>query len=113
FTSINVLSCDCSMLPQTLISHGLFPTAPSQPWMAVSVELLLFYCVLFKHSCDAINALAAALNTYYSRHGFRVNCYQGTTVKEPFRRGLSQAMQWYAILQAEVDKQVDNILQHC
>ncbi|KAI6151375.1 hypothetical protein EDD17DRAFT_1513536, partial [Pisolithus thermaeus] len=112
FTSISVLSCDCSTLPQTLISHGLFPTAPSQPRMAVSVELLSFYRALFERSCDAIYALAAALNTYYNRRGFRVtnqkigvNCYQGTTVKEPFRRGLSQAVQWYAILQAEVDKQ--------
>ncbi|KIK11506.1 hypothetical protein PISMIDRAFT_44351, partial [Pisolithus microcarpus 441] len=59
-------------LPQTLISHGLFPTTPSQPWMAVSVELLSFYCALFEHSCDVINALAAALNTYYSRCGFCV-----------------------------------------
>ncbi|KAI6160803.1 hypothetical protein EDD17DRAFT_1445649, partial [Pisolithus thermaeus] len=60
------------MLPQTFISHGLFPTAPSQPWMAVSVELLSFYHVLFEHSCDAINALAATLNMYYSRCSFRV-----------------------------------------
>ncbi|KAI6038050.1 hypothetical protein EDC04DRAFT_2570399, partial [Pisolithus marmoratus] len=54
-------------LPQTLISHGLFPTAPSQPWMAMSVELLSFYHVLFKWSCDTINALAATLSTYYGR----------------------------------------------
>ncbi|KAI5981992.1 hypothetical protein EDC04DRAFT_2593419, partial [Pisolithus marmoratus] len=74
-----------------LISHGLFPTAPSQPQMAMSVELLSFYCVLFEQSCDAINTLAAALSTYYG----------------------SQAMQWYAILQVEVEKQVDSILQHC
>ncbi|KIK18069.1 hypothetical protein PISMIDRAFT_110146 [Pisolithus microcarpus 441] len=55
------------MLPQTLISHGLFPTALSQPWMAVCMELLSFYHALFERSCDAINALAATLNTYYNR----------------------------------------------
>ncbi|KIK14604.1 hypothetical protein PISMIDRAFT_116731, partial [Pisolithus microcarpus 441] len=59
-------------LPHTLISHGLFPTAPSQPQMAVSVELLSFYCALFEHLCNAINTLTAALNTYYSRRGFRM-----------------------------------------
>lgn len=43
--------------------------------MAVSVELLEFYRALFERSCDAINALAAALSTYYTRRGFRVtNC---------------------------------------
>lgn len=72
FVSINVLSCHCSTLHQTLASHGLFPTAPSQPRMAVSVELLNFYHALFECSCDAINALATALSTYYTRRGFRV-----------------------------------------
>ncbi|KAG1885843.1 uncharacterized protein F5891DRAFT_988238 [Suillus fuscotomentosus] len=70
FTSIDVLSCRCSMLPQVLLHHGLFPTAPSQPRMAVSVELLSFYRALFERSCDAINALASALKTHYSRRGF-------------------------------------------
>jgi len=60
------------MLPQTLVHHGLFPTAPAQPQMAISVELLSFYRALFEHSCDAVNALAAALSTYYTRQGFRV-----------------------------------------
>ncbi|KAI6019337.1 hypothetical protein PISMIDRAFT_99959, partial [Pisolithus microcarpus 441] len=107
FLSINILSCDCSSLPQTLISHGLFPTTVSRrPWMAVSVELLSFYCALFECSCDAINVLAAALNTYYSRRGFCMTNPKGTTVKDPFHCGLSQAMQWYAILQVEVEKQV-------
>ena len=72
FVSINVISCYCSTLPQTLVSYGLFPTAPSQPRMAVSVELLEFYRALFERSCDAINALAATLSTYYTRRGFRV-----------------------------------------
>ncbi|KAI5998306.1 hypothetical protein EDD15DRAFT_2386945 [Pisolithus albus] len=83
------------------------------PRMAVSVELLSFYRALFERSCDAINALAAALSTYYSRRGFRVTNQQGTTVKDPFRRGLSQAAQWYTILQVEVEKQVESILQRC
>ncbi|KAI6026008.1 hypothetical protein EDC04DRAFT_2930447 [Pisolithus marmoratus] len=107
------INCDCSTLPQTLISHGLFPTAPSQPRMAVSVELLSFYRVLFEQSCDAINALAATLSTYYSRQGFHMTNQKGTTVKDPFWRGLSQAVQWYATLQVEVEKQVDSILQRC
>ncbi|KIK11720.1 hypothetical protein PISMIDRAFT_122242 [Pisolithus microcarpus 441] len=113
FMSINISSCNCSTLHQTLISHGLFPTAPSQPQMAMSVELLSFYCALFEHSCDAINALATALSMYYSRQGFCMTNQQGTTVKDPFWCGLSQAAQWYTILQVEVEKQVDSILQRC
>ncbi|KAG1791590.1 uncharacterized protein HD556DRAFT_1240464, partial [Suillus plorans] len=59
-------------LPQVLLHHGLFPTAPLQPRMAVSVDLLSFYRALFERSCDAINALASALKTHYSRRGFQV-----------------------------------------
>ncbi|KAI6101607.1 hypothetical protein EDD17DRAFT_1489391 [Pisolithus thermaeus] len=49
-----------------LICNGLFLTAPSQPCMAISIELLGFYCALFEHSCDAINALASALHMQYT-----------------------------------------------
>ena len=38
--------------------------------MAVSIELLDFYSALFERSCDAVNAMAAALNTFYNRRGF-------------------------------------------
>lgn len=60
------------MTAQVLIHHGLFPTAPSQPHMAVSVKLLAFYCTLFERSCDAVNALASALHTYYVRRGYQM-----------------------------------------
>ncbi|KAL4076546.1 hypothetical protein V8B97DRAFT_2021910 [Scleroderma yunnanense] len=70
--SVDVHICCCSTLPQTLVSHGLFPTVLSQPRMAVSVELLSFYQALFECSCNAINALSTALSTYYYRQGFCV-----------------------------------------
>ncbi|KAG2127402.1 hypothetical protein BD769DRAFT_1357226 [Suillus cothurnatus] len=58
--------CKCSTLLQVLIHHGLFPTAPSQPHIAVSTDLLTFYWALFECLCDAIHALVAALKTHYS-----------------------------------------------
>ncbi|KAG2742874.1 hypothetical protein P692DRAFT_201724506, partial [Suillus brevipes Sb2] len=59
-------------LAQVLVHHGLFPTAPSQPRMAISIDLLAFYRALFERSCDAIHALASALKTHYSRRGFQM-----------------------------------------
>ncbi|KAG2092828.1 uncharacterized protein F5147DRAFT_821605 [Suillus discolor] len=55
----------CLFLIVILVFHGLFPMAPSQPRMAVSVKLLAFYQTLFERSCDAVNALASALHTHY------------------------------------------------
>lgn len=49
FSTITVRSCSCATLPQVLLYHGLFPTAPSLPWMMVSVKLLAFYWALFEH----------------------------------------------------------------
>ncbi|KAG1777166.1 hypothetical protein EV702DRAFT_1103447 [Suillus placidus] len=94
FTSIDVLSCTCSTLHQVLVHHGLFPTAPSQPRMAVSIDLLSFYRALFECSCDAINALASVLKNHYSRRGYQmINA------------------QWYDILQVEVECQVEMVIQ--
>ncbi|KAG1889576.1 hypothetical protein F4604DRAFT_1569122 [Suillus subluteus] len=44
---------------------------PLLPRIAISIELLSFYRVLFERSCDAVNALAAALKTHYARQGFQ------------------------------------------
>ncbi|KAG1735673.1 uncharacterized protein EDB91DRAFT_1348200 [Suillus paluster] len=110
FISIDVLSCECSSLPQVLLHHGLFPTAPSQPRMAVSVDLLSFYRALFERSCDAINALASALKTHYLCRGFQVTDSHGDIVQEPFCRGLGYAVQWYDVLQVEIERQVDAVL---
>ena len=74
FKTLKIKHCACHTLPQVLVLHGLFPTAPDQIRMAVSVELLDFYSALFERSCDAVNAMAAALNTFYNRRGlFLVN----------------------------------------
>ncbi|KAI6159699.1 hypothetical protein EDD17DRAFT_1444920, partial [Pisolithus thermaeus] len=54
-------------LPQLLVHNGLFPTTPSQPCIAVSIELLGFYHALFEHSCDAINRICAAYTVYLMR----------------------------------------------
>ncbi|KAG2115497.1 hypothetical protein DEU56DRAFT_919407 [Suillus clintonianus] len=98
------------LLPPSLV--WLFPTAPSQPRMAVSVELLSFYRALFERSCDAINALASALKTHYSRRGFVMTDARGEIIQDPFRRGLGHAVQWYDILQVRIEHQVEEALQN-
>ena len=72
FTSVDVISCKCAALPQVLVQFGVFPTAPSQPRMAISLDLLGLYWALFERSCDAVNILAAALHMHYMCHGFHL-----------------------------------------
>ena len=127
---MEVVSCKCSTITQALVHAGLFPTAPSQPHMAISIDLLTFYRSLFERSCDAINALALALQSHYVRRGFRmVNkhvcfvsshllCYymtssQNEAIHEPFRRGLRFSVQWFDVLHVEVERRIKASLQVC
>ncbi|KAG9316189.1 hypothetical protein JVU11DRAFT_2213 [Chiua virens] len=111
FTFVDVGSCKCSSLSEVLLDFGLFPSAPSQPRMAISMDLLALYRALFERSCDAINALASALHTHYTRRGFNFVNAEGQPVIDPFRRSLGAAVQWFDILIVEVEKRIDNIIQ--
>ncbi|KAG6887512.1 hypothetical protein C0992_011981 [Termitomyces sp. T32_za158] len=84
----------------------------SEPRMAISVHLLDFYRALFERSCDAVNAMASALNTFYSRRGFVVLDKKGAPVKDAFRRGLGYAAQWYDNLQLHLERYVDAAVLH-
>ncbi|KAG6839934.1 hypothetical protein C0991_010226 [Blastosporella zonata] len=104
YYNVPIRFCECQELPSLLLSYGLFPTAPTKPRMAVSVHLLDFYNSLFERSCDAINALAGALNAFYKRRGYVMVNQKGEAVQDPFRKGLGYAVQWYSNLHARIEQ---------
>lgn len=102
--------------------------APSQPWMAVSVELLAFYRALFECSCDAINALAVALHLHYTRRSYRMTDKnvshsvnhshqltnpQGSAMQDPLQRSLGRAIQWFDVLQVKLEHQLETAVSEC
>lgn len=70
--TITFETCECFTLPQVLVRNALFPTSPTQPCLAISIDLLDLYSALFERSADAVSALSGALKTMYSRHGFSI-----------------------------------------
>ncbi|KAJ7739076.1 hypothetical protein DFH07DRAFT_752302, partial [Mycena maculata] len=81
--------------------------SPTRTKTGIAIDVLDFYRALFERSCDAITALAAALHTVYDRRGFRVlsdQVYEGAS--DPFRRLLTQAVQWATNLRDRVEKRV-------
>ncbi|KAK1220242.1 hypothetical protein PQX77_017007 [Marasmius sp. AFHP31] len=98
--------CRCQTLPQVLVAHGLFPTSPSQPRMAIALDLLEFYSTLCQHSSDAVTALASGLSLLYRRRGFRLLSTSGEALQDPIRRALGNSLQWYDTLVNEVDRYV-------
>jgi hypothetical protein len=96
--------------------------------MAVSIDLLNFYHELFERSCDAINAMAAALHSFYKQRGFIMVSKQvclstivlcmlllthlkGNVLQDAFRRSLGYAVQWHDTLRLRVEKTVDSAIE--
>ncbi|KAJ7589532.1 hypothetical protein C8J56DRAFT_759773, partial [Mycena floridula] len=108
-----VHACSCTMTNQVLVANGLFPCTPISPHFAVAIPLLNFYRAMFERSCDSITAFAAALNTAYERRGFRMISHDGARIKDPFRKSLGNAVQWYDVLQCRTEDIVSQALQEC
>jgi hypothetical protein len=72
YETIDLPSCSCRPFTSVLVEHGFFPTAPTQPHLAISINFLEFYYALFEQSADAVGAMAAALSKFYNRQGFPI-----------------------------------------
>ncbi|KAJ2915403.1 hypothetical protein MD484_g5010, partial [Candolleomyces efflorescens] len=88
----------------------LYTHPPAQPRQAISIDLLSFFKALFERSSDAAYALANALHTHYERRGFWLRNAKGEAAADPFRKGLTSAMQWYDTLMQQIEKQTRAIL---
>ncbi|KAK7046978.1 hypothetical protein R3P38DRAFT_2507537 [Favolaschia claudopus] len=115
---VTLKTCSCKSAAVLLVEQGVFPASPSKPQTGISLDLLDFYRAMFERSCDAVTALAAALHTVYERRGFRVLSQRPirgdgvhNPVQDPFRRLLTQAVQWSSNLRARVECKVDAALQ--
>ncbi|KAJ7575225.1 hypothetical protein C8J56DRAFT_1063775 [Mycena floridula] len=110
FAELQVIGCSCETIPQLLVANGLFPCTPVAPRYAVSIPLLDFYRGLFERSCDAIHALSNALHTVYEKKGFRMVDKDGIPIKDPFRRSLGHAVQWFDALELHTKAKVDEAI---
>ncbi|KAI0259639.1 hypothetical protein BC834DRAFT_833182, partial [Gloeopeniophorella convolvens] len=93
-----------------LVKNGHFPASPTLPRVSVSIPLLDLYFSLLERSGDAVTALSAALRTLYSKRGFEFIDDSGRLVVDPFRRSLSEAIQWYDQLCTRIDLDVESAI---
>ncbi|KAJ2913948.1 hypothetical protein MD484_g6465, partial [Candolleomyces efflorescens] len=107
FLQYTVQACLCESACHVLVRNGLFPTAPTNPRQAVSLELLDLFLALTERSSDAVTAMATALNTTYRNRGFVAMNSKGKRIKEPFRKGLGYALQWYDCARVEIERLKD------
>ena len=64
--------CNYTHFAERLIHQGFFPTAPTQPNLAISISFLEFYMTLFEGTGNAVMAVAAALLSFYESRGYPV-----------------------------------------
>ncbi|KAJ7360845.1 hypothetical protein DFH08DRAFT_1031198 [Mycena albidolilacea] len=109
---VQIVTCPCKPVALLLVENGVFPASPTKVQTGVSIDLLEVYRALFERSCDAITALAAALQTIYDRRGFRVSAQRDPDqrAKDPFRKLLGQAVLWYSNIKERVRAKVDAAL---
>ncbi|PPQ76054.1 hypothetical protein CVT26_005436 [Gymnopilus dilepis] len=79
--------------------------------MAFSIEFLDFYMRVFEHSCDAVNTMAAALDSFYNHQKFSLLDKKDENFCEPFWRGLDYAVQWLGMLHARLERFVGEALE--
>ncbi|KAJ7597943.1 hypothetical protein C8J56DRAFT_1042113 [Mycena floridula] len=105
--------CHCHDVFHVLLQNGLFPASPTAPRTAFSFGILEMYRALFERSCDAINAMSSAMQTFYQRRGFLFASQNGTLSIDPFRKSLSSAVQWYDSLGVMVYDRMEQAVDLC
>ncbi|EMD37963.1 hypothetical protein CERSUDRAFT_48433 [Gelatoporia subvermispora B] len=110
YATVSVPFCACVPLSRVLVTSGMFPMAPSQPRIAVSIDLLDLYLSLFERSGDAVTALARALRHFYMRRGWRILDHNGRPIADPFRKLLGRAIQWYDSLRILIEQTIEDAI---
>ncbi|KAJ7573267.1 hypothetical protein C8J56DRAFT_1132067 [Mycena floridula] len=105
--------CLCQDLCYVLVNNGLFPATPTHPRTAFSMVFLDLYRALFERSCDAINAMSSAMQTFYERRGFPSVHNDGALKKDPLRKQLSSAVQWHDCLRVSAEALADRAIAEC
>jgi hypothetical protein len=73
YQMVDVTTCCCMPVATLLVQNGVFPASPTKVQTGISIDLLGIYRALFERSCDAVTALASALQSIYQRFGFPVH----------------------------------------
>ncbi|KAK0433323.1 hypothetical protein EV421DRAFT_1997524 [Armillaria borealis] len=84
--SFHACQWNSESLPMKLVEHGLFPTSPREPRVAVSIDLLTLYQSLLEHSGTSNSAFCSALQDFYVSRGFWMHDTKGAPMEDPFRQ---------------------------
>ncbi|KDR70808.1 hypothetical protein GALMADRAFT_75558 [Galerina marginata CBS 339.88] len=87
-----IVLCTCTEPALQLLSRGLFPCAPSEPTLAVDLNVLEFAQGLFVNAAPNTTAWCETLEGFLSARDFKL------TTRDSLRGRFGNALHWYATL---------------
>ncbi|EJD33230.1 hypothetical protein AURDEDRAFT_77138 [Auricularia subglabra TFB-10046 SS5] len=82
----------------------MFPSAPSRPGYAFDINVLNLYLDLARNNGTSIQSLAAALHQQHRANGYILRDKKGVPILDGYRNTLGDALQWYELLRARVNR---------
>ncbi|EJD42623.1 hypothetical protein AURDEDRAFT_67410 [Auricularia subglabra TFB-10046 SS5] len=106
FTIEHVKLCNHSSLPTLLVARGFFPSGPTLPGYAFSVDMLNLFLGLMRNGGNSVQSLAASLHEQHRNYGHVLRGSNGQPIQEGYRRTLQSALQWYDSLLSLLDDEI-------
>ncbi|KAJ6448672.1 hypothetical protein C8R47DRAFT_392513 [Mycena vitilis] len=98
----------CEGIHSILLKNGFFPCSPSRPQTAISIQLLDSWRTIQESCTASVTGLAAALASHYTDEDDVGN--PESSVEDPFRHQITEAIQWYSNLCARIEKRLNRVI---
>ncbi|KAF7329534.1 CxC2 domain-containing protein [Mycena kentingensis (nom. inval.)] len=99
---VNTCRCPGATAPEQLIRAGLFPCSPTNPTLAVDINLLSFFRELFLHIAPNNTALCKTIESFLAFRGYQLELGQRLRIR------FGNAYTWYTSLYYSARKRVDD-----
>ncbi|KAF7322194.1 hypothetical protein MKEN_00743900 [Mycena kentingensis (nom. inval.)] len=102
--AVNICGCPGAGAAEQLIRAGLFPCSPTNPTLAVDINVLSFFHELFLHIAPNNTALCKTIENFLAFRGYKLELGQRLRIR------FGNAYTWYTSLYYEARKRVDATL---
>ncbi|KAF7305113.1 hypothetical protein MKEN_01226500 [Mycena kentingensis (nom. inval.)] len=101
---VRVCGCSGASAPEQLIRAGLFPCSPTNPTLAVDINVLSFFHELFLHIAPNNTALCKTLENFLAFRGYKLELGQRLRIR------FGNAYTWYTSMLYATRKRVDDAI---
>ncbi|KIJ43790.1 hypothetical protein M422DRAFT_169299, partial [Sphaerobolus stellatus SS14] len=101
FENITIHYCQCKPASVALLLHGLFPSAPLRPSLALDINLLDLVTTNMHYNPPNVSGWALSLEWFWRERGYILGR------RESLKKCFGSALQWYTYLKVHAAGKVD------